>query len=372
MNNGNKRRVENSGGGYRKSNIELYRIIGMLLIIAHHYVVNSGLTDVIYIDPFSGRSIYYLLFGAWGKTAINCFTMITGYYMCQSDISIKKWVKLLSTVMFYRILIGGIFWLTGYEPLSAVEALKLLIPIRSIKTNYTGCFLVFYLFIPFLSALVRNLNQKQHRLLIVLCGFTYIFFEMMPLFEITINYVSWFCAFFMIAAYIRLYPREIYENRRIWAIVLIIAVLAGILSVLLAIWAGEQFGFQMAYYFMSDSNNLLPVIIGISSFMFIKNVEIKYNRLINKIAASTFGVLCIHANSDTMRRWLWRDTLHNAEMYYSPYWFIYPIVCVLGVFAVCSVIDIIRSNTIERPWLDFIERKVISKTRIRLQQKDWI
>ena len=29
----------------RSSNIELLRIIAMYLIIAHHYVVNSGLTD---------------------------------------------------------------------------------------------------------------------------------------------------------------------------------------------------------------------------------------------------------------------------------------------------------------------------------------
>lgn len=30
----------------RDSNLELYRIIVMLLIVAHHYVVNSGLLDV--------------------------------------------------------------------------------------------------------------------------------------------------------------------------------------------------------------------------------------------------------------------------------------------------------------------------------------
>ena len=33
-------------GKYRSSNIELYRILVMLLIVAHHYVVNSGLLDV--------------------------------------------------------------------------------------------------------------------------------------------------------------------------------------------------------------------------------------------------------------------------------------------------------------------------------------
>ena len=30
---------------YRSSNIEFYRIIVMLLIVAHHYVVNSGLIE---------------------------------------------------------------------------------------------------------------------------------------------------------------------------------------------------------------------------------------------------------------------------------------------------------------------------------------
>jgi hypothetical protein len=30
----------------RNSNLELYRIIVMMLIVAHHYVVNSGLLDL--------------------------------------------------------------------------------------------------------------------------------------------------------------------------------------------------------------------------------------------------------------------------------------------------------------------------------------
>ncbi len=51
----------------RQSNIELYRIIVMLLIVAHHYVVNSGLlNDIgpIKANTLSGKSIYLLLFGA--------------------------------------------------------------------------------------------------------------------------------------------------------------------------------------------------------------------------------------------------------------------------------------------------------------------
>ena len=51
----------------RDSNIELFRIITMLLIVAHHYVVNSGLTYAngpVWSDPLSWRSLFLLIFGA--------------------------------------------------------------------------------------------------------------------------------------------------------------------------------------------------------------------------------------------------------------------------------------------------------------------
>ena len=41
----------------RNSNLELYRIIVMLAIVAHHYVVNSGLTEVISEQYFSTPSL---------------------------------------------------------------------------------------------------------------------------------------------------------------------------------------------------------------------------------------------------------------------------------------------------------------------------
>ena len=63
----------------RESGIELFRIISMLLIVAHHYVVNSGVLKIANADPLSFNSIFLCLFGAWGKTGINCFVLITGY-----------------------------------------------------------------------------------------------------------------------------------------------------------------------------------------------------------------------------------------------------------------------------------------------------
>ena len=62
--------------------------------------------------------MFLLVFGAFGKTGINCFVLITGYYMCESAITARKFFKLLAEVYFYRIIITVIFALTGYEPLT--------------------------------------------------------------------------------------------------------------------------------------------------------------------------------------------------------------------------------------------------------------
>lgn len=82
----------------RESNLELFRIVAMFLIVAHHYVVNSGLFPVILENFPSSKSVFLLLFGWAGKTGINCFVLITGFFMCTSQISFRKFLKLFLAV----------------------------------------------------------------------------------------------------------------------------------------------------------------------------------------------------------------------------------------------------------------------------------
>jgi len=190
----------------RNSNLELYRIIVMLLIVAHHYVVNSGLMPELEKDPLSVKSIYFYIFGMWGKIGINCFVLITGYFMCKSQITIRKFLKLLLQIEFYNVIIYVIFVLSGYLSVKSFnELLMVFLPVKSIADGFTSCFLVFYLFIPFLNILIRNLMKRQHQLLVLLCLFTYTLMGTFARFHVTMNYVSWFCVLYFIASYIRIY-----------------------------------------------------------------------------------------------------------------------------------------------------------------------
>lgn len=209
----------------RSSNLELYRIVCMLMIVAHHFVVNSGLTSpdgLLETYPTSIKTIYLWMFGMWGKTGINCFLMITGYFMCKSNITIKKFLKLILQIYFYKFIIFGIFVVAGYETLSIERIIKLIMPFWGFSKDFVGCFLIFYLTIPFWNILIRNMNKRQHQLLLLLLLGMYSVCGTIPSFYISFNYVTWFGVVYILASYIRLYPNEIFNNRKIWGIASIV------------------------------------------------------------------------------------------------------------------------------------------------------
>jgi len=337
----------------RQSNIELYRIITMLFIIAHHYVVNSGLTGVdgpIYGNYLAPRSIFLLLFGAWGKTGINCFVIISGYFMCKSKITANKLFKLLFEWIFYRMVINGLYWITGYHTYTLRSYLNWLIPFKSVGQNFTGTYVLFFLCIPFLNKLVANLSEIEHLRLILLGTFIYVFFETMPSFSVDMNYVSWFVVLFFIASYIRLYPKPIFNNKKFWGIATLIAMGLSSASVIFCSYLGQRTGRYMSFALVTDSNTFLALLTSVCSFLYFKNVNLKYNKYINLISSTTFGVFLIHTTGDTTRKWLWRTFLNNVGMYDSPYMPLHAIGSVFLVFAVCCCVDLLRMRFVERPF----------------------
>lgn len=347
----------------RDSNLELFRCITMLLIIAHHYVVNSGLASMdgpIQADPCSWRSLFLLIFGAWGKTGINCFVLITGYYMCQSAITGRKYFKLLAEIYFYNVFIMAVFALTGYNPITLKRIALLLFPFLKLSRNFTSCFIVFYLFIPFLSLLVKNMTARQHAWLTALCIFIYTVVEPLPRVNIPMHYVSWFMVMFLVASFMRLRMGGYMERENnIWSGGwLLILLMVDIASITAVAWLSRRFSVLrgMPYMFMGESNRPLLLLTGIMAFAFFKKLRLQYIPVVNVIGGSTFGIFLIHTRGDGMRRWLWRDLLHNVEMYSSPWLPFHAIGCMLAVFFVCAAIDRLRIRFIEPPLMMLFDR----------------
>lgn len=342
----------------RSSNLELYRIICMLLIVAHHYVVNSGLTypdGPMTLEPHNVNTLFLWVFGMWGKTGINCFLMITGYFMCKSNITLQKFLKLMLQIYLYKIIIYAIFLATGYEVFSVTRVLKLLMPIWGINTNFTSCFIVFWLTIPFWNILIKGMTQRQHALLLALLLGVYTILGSYPDFIVSFNYVTWFGVIYLIASYIRLYPHAIFAKKGLWGWLSFASVALALASMYAML---HLYGSHGAQFFVNESNKIFAVLVAVCSFLWFKNLEISYSRLINIIGASTFGVLLIHANSDAMRTWLWRDTVDCVGHYSLPLGqlMLYAVGVVLIIFSVCALIDYLRIQIIEKPFFKWFDK----------------
>ena len=275
----------------RSSNLELFRVFVMLLIISHHYVINSGLTQPIYENLMSNRSLFLLVFGAWGKTGINCFVLITGYFMCKKQLTFERVAKLLLEVYFYRIVIYVIFSIAGYTTFSFSYLFWLLIPVKVVTNDFVSCYLVFLLFIPFLNILIQAMTEKMHILLIVLTVGIYTVMGTISSFKVTMNYVSWFIVLYFLAAYIRCYPKKVFSNCKLWGILTVVAVAISVISILLCArlyWESSGKSPYYPYYFLSDSNKLFALIVAMCSFLFFLNLPVKTNRFINVLGKNNF------------------------------------------------------------------------------------
>ena len=172
-----------------------------------------------------------------------------------------------------------------------------------------------------------------------------------PFFDVSFNYVSWYIVIYFIASYIRLYPAIIFNNTKVWGILSVISVSLLIISVFCCVWLGTKLNRFMPYVFAQDSNTFLAIFTAVTTFLFFKNIKIRYNKIINIFSGSTFGVLLIHAAGDNMRKWLWKDVLNNVGIYASKHMPLHAIGSVIGIFVVCAILDMLRIKFIETPFL---------------------
>ena len=327
----------------RSSNIELFRIVMMLSIVAHHYVVNTGIMDEMMEQPTLWQSLFLYVFGMWGKIGINGFVLITGYFMCKSEISVQKFLKLVLEVLFYNVVMFTIFAIAGYQPYALADIVKGINPMRDMMSGFVSCFLVYYLFIPFINKMLGALNRTQHRNLIILALVILMIWNHLPTIIYQTNYVIWFGVLHVIAAYLRFYEKELSEKYAGFYNHLGLATLSCVTlavgSVLLMV---VGFGKPWPYKYVMDCDALLALPTSVALFVWFKSRSIPQSKFINTMARSTFAVLLIHAHSDAMRQWLWHDVCHVSEHIFTSCMPIYAISCVLLIFIVCIIIDQVR------------------------------
>lgn len=356
-------------GKNRSTNIECLRCILMLMIITHHYVVNSGIVffnDLVFDSELSRNvilnTIMAQLFGWGGKAGIDTFIIITGYYMCTQSASLRKWLGLLSEVIFYNLIINGLFLAFGYCPYGKIELIKgmlsaeLITGLKMGSDNFVSYYLLLYLLIPYINKCINNITKEEYEKLIAILFLVYSVVTTLTISKInTFSGLGCYVLLYLIGGYIKIHQLK-YDSFMWGMIGVIISILVVCLSIFASDYLNYKFGIGGGGYALVDQiNKVIPIVYALSLFVVFKNIGIPYNLLINTFASTTLGILCIHANSATMRKFLWGKVLKVSNLQSESVWrFAISIVVIPAtIFLLCGIIDLGRQrlkNTV-KTWL---------------------
>lgn len=314
----------------RKSNFELLRIVAMFLIVSHHFAIhcvfsqwtlNTNIITVI-------NSFLTVAIGSYGKIGVFLFIILMGYFNCDKKFKIEKFFNIYIKTFLYSLTIFFIISLfkTNLE-------FKNVLPMTKGSYWFINNYLTLYLISPLINKIILLINKNKLKIITIL--FTLINF-IPPLINSHLNlgHISVFICLYLIGA---CYKKDIFQIKDIYLnLITLISLFFVFIYFILTIHYGEiNFSKTQIHINMYSINTL---IIACWIFNYFSKLNLK-NSLINKIAASTFGIYLIHDNI-FLRPFIWKS-INIEHIIMSKFFFIESILIILAIFIVCIYLDII-------------------------------
>lgn len=321
---------------HRQSNIELLRVISMLMVVLGHYYVLSYFGN---INTVSFNLVGMQFLGAWSKVAVDIFVIITGYFLVNQTFRWKKVLKLLSCTYFWGIIVLLLGFALGLS-IKTDYIYKSLFPLTPLNW-FARSYLLLYVSIPLFNKIINSVSKA--RLGQIIIGLTTIFYTVPTLISTFISGGGYLTSYFtfgimyMIGAYIRKYGDAKLDK---------ISIYAGIASIILILTSILWNDFHMheelyIMYLAHKGNSVVGLLAAIGIFTIFKNIKISYNPFINTVASTTFAVYLIH-NNPIISNWLWNSMVSSKDYFESPFFLLHMLGVTLLIFAVCSILEWLR------------------------------
>lgn len=257
----------------RQINLEILRILCMLFIIVGHVGGRSG------IESFSS-------FATIAPHAVNCFVLISGYFLITSKFKIERVLRVILETFFYTFTITIILYLLGKADLYDIA--KSIMPFAPTKFSYwfVNKYLAVILLSPFICKVCTTINKRQYQILLItllLIGSQLL--KVFPFGELFGNGFSllWMIIVFITGGYLRLHAPEF----KYWGIATLgLLILYNICNIY------AQGLINLKY------NSLITYTLAIATFMWFKNLQIPQMGIVAKIttfiAPHVFAAYLIH------------------------------------------------------------------------------
>ncbi len=306
----------------RESGPELLRIVSILLIVLSHSCICTFPSAE---TPTVAKMLH---FGA--DTGVNCFILITGYFMINREFTVKKlfnlWLQLITYSVGFYILFLALN--TNGVSLNFHRIYKYCMPLLSGHYWFISAYVLLLLISPFLNYGIKNSDKKKLFLLIIIISL----FDWITASKYGGKLLN-FGVLYSIAALIRLYENRIIKIRATsWFLISL---------TLLAIIEGLTFlGGPFSNISTPGKTGLPVLLLSVCLFMAHKSLNLGNISWINKIAACSFGVYLLHCHHAVYQP-MWN--FFNIPSRVDSAWFIpYCIGVSIIIYLACTSIEMIR------------------------------
>ena len=283
----------------RNSNIELFKIISIFLIIICHTVYSWGGIDLadMSIDLYSATTdvqtillVFFRYFGIFG----NAFFFICSawFWVDSNDFRLEKEVFYVIEIWVVAVSILIICTLAKVQYGSA-EMLRSLIPTFSGANWYMTCYLIFYPLHVVLNRVIERMDKPALFRAAVILTFLYIICNFIHRAFYSSEIIVWVAIYFVVA-YTKKYLQDFCESVKANLILLLVCTgghIALILLTNLFILKWSVFDIDLLYW--NEICNPFMVFAAISVLNLARKIDFQ-SKLINKISSLTLLIYIIH------------------------------------------------------------------------------
>ncbi len=295
----------------RESNFELLRITAMMLIVIYHVFFHCINNQILSKDMFprgemfNNPVIYRRLaiteiVTSFGKIGNNLFIMLSGYFLIDKAIDVKKPIKKLLGEMFF---VTVIFTICSYfYVINTGESSGITFRYFNSGWWFVGYYILIILIARFvLSRFMDRMGAKEHgTAIVVLFAIVSIKYIRNMLNDISsvLTLIVIGMLMYLIGGYIKLYnPLEKMKTVFLFLILLIVNAFM-VLSYLIDNYNslnGKNDAFYQKIY-SYEEYAICCIIISVCLFELFRRMRLPHSRVINYIASASFMVYLIHDN----------------------------------------------------------------------------
>lgn len=340
----------------RSSNMELLRIMAMLMIIAYHiyrHCINVQLTDTNSIQQmgndwfckpdFSKRLCLLAVIAPMGQVGNAIFILISGYFMAEKElIDLTKISKKLLLQLGFAAVALGLASIYAYHNITEFPIKLIQFSAFNWMSWYVGYyFIVIVIAKVYLNRFLKSLEQKNYVMfMMVLFALIQFSWSTSVISNLGggLDRVCTGVFLYSLGGYVKKYNP--FGTLRLWVVFVIIMITnlivignfyintAGNVLVYDSN-SGNMFIQSIPVY---QNNEIVPIVLGIAVFELFRRFRTPSSRVINFIGASTFMTYLLHDNDFFYKIWNTQDWITLLHENVSQFCGIY-LLWVLKTFA---------------------------------------